>query len=233
MYADIVEFATLARADVDETSERRLIALRLASRDIAQAVKVAGQMINNIERYSSAANPDIRHEYHSIRIYLARLLRRLYRIKATDDPQLRASGFKELRETMEKSDVLSNGTLDRLIRGELITSVMATSLMNDSAHQYDLTRLLIEAGEYLFVARGEPLENLPPHILEERRPSSSFTAIASEARSSAFPGLLQASLTGEYRRMTNPDPDLEPPPVLPLAEHERRDRDRDESSEAP
>ncbi len=51
----------------------------------------------------------------------------------------------------EKNDILSNGTLDNLIRNKLITNEMATSLMNDSAYSYNISKNLITMAEIIFI----------------------------------------------------------------------------------
>ena len=53
--------------------------------------------------------------------------------------------------------MVSNGSLDRLIRKGLITPEMATSVMNDSAYTYDVSMKLIEMGGILFAARAMDL----------------------------------------------------------------------------
>jgi phosphate:Na+ symporter len=59
-----------------------------------------------------------------------------------------------LKAEMEEGDIVSNGMLDKLIRGGNITEEMATSLMNDSAYTYDISTKLIDMGEILFAARA-------------------------------------------------------------------------------
>jgi phosphate:Na+ symporter len=54
--------------------------------------------------------------------------------------------------------VLLDGTLDKLIREQKITSIMATSLANDSEHVASITRKLIETAELLYIESDTFLE---------------------------------------------------------------------------
>jgi phosphate:Na+ symporter len=49
--------------------------------------------------------------------------------------------------------------LDKLIRDNLITAPMATSLMNDSGYAYDVARNLVEMGGTLFSTHDINLKN--------------------------------------------------------------------------
>jgi phosphate:Na+ symporter len=56
----------------------------------------------------------------------------------------------ELRVDVERSGVLVSGSIDHLIRTNLITADMATSLINDSAYLRDIRDNLIEMTQILF-----------------------------------------------------------------------------------
>ena len=59
--------------------------------------------------------------------------------------------LERLKEKANKSDVLVHGTLDKLIREQKISSVMATSLANDSDIVADIMKKLIETAELLYI----------------------------------------------------------------------------------
>ena len=65
-----------------------------------------------------------------------------------------------LEERTRNSDVMVDGTLDKLIRKELITSEMATSLANDSNFVADMCKNLIDAAELLYIESDTILEGL-------------------------------------------------------------------------
>lgn len=55
---------------------------------------------------------------------------------------------------------MANGTLDKLIRQGLVTNEMATSLMNDSAYAYDISKNLIAMAEITFASVARASNNL-------------------------------------------------------------------------
>ncbi len=61
---------------------------------------------------------------------------------------------------MEEQDIVSNGTLDKLIREQRISSDMATSLMNDSRFAYDVQAGLISAAETVLAGMASSEQEL-------------------------------------------------------------------------
>jgi len=60
----------------------------------------------------------------------------------------------------QRYDIITNGTLDKLIRKGLITNQMATSLMNDSNYAHSISSNLIAMAEILFIAIESDLSKL-------------------------------------------------------------------------
>ena len=61
---------------------------------------------------------------------------------------------------MQKYDILANGTLDKLIRHDLITNEMATSLMNDSTYAHDISKNFIAMAEVIFIDASGDIKNI-------------------------------------------------------------------------
>lgn len=62
---------------------------------------------------------------------------------------------------MMNNDVLSNGKIDHLIRENLVTMEMATSLMNDSKYKAEIFKNLFEISSYICNKKiSEDLENI-------------------------------------------------------------------------
>jgi phosphate:Na+ symporter len=95
-------------------------------------------------------NEYIRREYNTIRLNLAILLRTLFTIRADVSPARKVQQLAELRLRLEEEDIIANGVLDKLIREDLITPDMATSLMNDSSYAYDIQSNIFDAAEIIF-----------------------------------------------------------------------------------
>jgi len=166
LYAAIVSF--ISKAQVQFTSEHaeELYALRNAGRNIVEAIKDVKHMRKNLELYSVSDNEYIREEYNQLRIQLGEILREIaaLREEATDPENINLLELDHLRERVENSDVVANGTLDRLIRENLVTGTMATSLMNDNTYTYDVSIKLLEMSDTLFATRDAKLRELEQSI---------------------------------------------------------------------
>lgn len=67
--------------------------------------------------------------------------------------------MKKLRAKAERSDVLMDGSINKLVRDNLITNEMATSLMNDSANVTGMINSLIKFGELMYLKRDLIIED--------------------------------------------------------------------------
>ena len=109
--------------------------------------------------HTKSKNEYVREEYNLIRKNLVQLLRTINAIAKADNEMEKESLLVEAKNHSEKNDVFANGSLDNLIRQELIPNEIATSLMNDSAYAYDISQNLIAVAEVLFINRQMKSEN--------------------------------------------------------------------------
>ena len=77
-------------------------------------------------------NEYMQKEYDLLRKKVSQVLREIYHTRKDENPEDHLKRLEKLKEKAEKSDVMTDGTLDKLIREQKISSVMATSLANDS-----------------------------------------------------------------------------------------------------
>ncbi len=160
IYGDIIDFSTKAQANMDAEFIAKLYKLKLANRDIVEAVKDTKHLQKNLIKYTKSTNEDIKKQYNFIRQDLAELLRNINIAATTDEEDIILLLLSKAKVHMEKYDILGNGTLDRLIREGLVTNEMATSLMNDSAYAYDISKNLIAMAEILFLDSANEMMNL-------------------------------------------------------------------------
>jgi len=160
IYGEIIDFSTKAQADMSEKDIEILYKLKLANRDLVEAVKDTKHLQKNLIKYSNSTNEHIKEQYNLIRKDLAELLRNINIIATTDEDDIILLLLSKAKVHTEKYDILANGTLDHLIRERLITNEMATSLMNDSAYAYDISKNLIEMAEATFTDRNTNVQNL-------------------------------------------------------------------------
>jgi phosphate:Na+ symporter len=145
LYSAIVDFSARAEQHMDSTQLQQLNQLKRANWQIVNAIKAMSEMQDNMERYLGADNEYIRGEYNSIRLHIAMLLRTLFRIDDSLSPSVKRERLRQLQQSLEEQDIVRNGTLDKLIREQRITSDMATSLMNDGGYAHEIQSNLIDA----------------------------------------------------------------------------------------
>ena len=165
IYGEIIDFSTKAQAHMSEEYIEELYKLKLANRDIVEAVKDTKHLQKNLVKYAASPNDYIKEAYNTIRRDLAELLRDINVIVTTDEEDVTLLLLSKAKLHTEKYDIIANGILDNLIRKGLITNVMATSLMNDSSYAYDISKNLIAMAEIIFIDRSSDIKNLDEEMV--------------------------------------------------------------------
>lgn len=160
LYSEIVNFTSRAQSTMEPDQADELFALRAAGRDIVEAIKDTKHMHKNLSQYIVSDNEHIRAEYNRIRSYLGSVLRRLAVVQQEGDDPTSVLSLDIMKVEMEENDTTVNGTLESLIREESITPHMATSLMNDAAYAYDVTKNLVQMGEVLFATGMQSMKDV-------------------------------------------------------------------------
>lgn len=152
LYSDIVKFISSAQSNMTPEQSDELFRLRAAGRDIVEAIKDTKHMNKNLSQYILSQNSFIRAEYNKFRVQLGKLMRELDTIRNDDEDSSNILSLDSLKLDMKANDVTVNGEMERLIRDNKITAVMATSMMNDANYAYDVAKNLIQMGESLFAS---------------------------------------------------------------------------------
>jgi phosphate:Na+ symporter len=160
IYGEIIDFSTKAQANMPPEYIEELYKLKLASRDIVEAVKDTKHFQKNMLKYTSGRNSYIKEQYDDIRKGLAELLRNIHTIATTEEEDVIILLLSKAKIHAERYDIITNGTLDKLIRKSLITNQMATSLMNDSDYAYSISKHLVAMAEILFIDINSDLKKL-------------------------------------------------------------------------
>ena len=164
IYSEIIDFSTKAQANMPPEYIEELYKIKLANRDIVEAVKGTKHLQKNLIKYSFSRNEYIKEQYDDIRKGLAELLRSINTIASTDEEDVISLLLSKAKIHTERYDIITNGTLDRLIRKGLITNTMATSLMNDSDYANSISKNLIAMAEVLFIDINSDLKKLHEDI---------------------------------------------------------------------
>lgn len=165
VYGDIIDFSTRAQFNMPKEYINLLYKIKLANRDIVEAIKDTKHLQKNLKKYLSSPNKIIRQEYNNIRKNIAFLLRDINIIATSEEEDVIILLLSKVKIRAKEYDILANGKLDNLIRKNLITNEMATSLMNDSSYVSNISRNLIEMAENIFVVGHDEIQNLSDELM--------------------------------------------------------------------
>ncbi len=152
IYGEIFDFAAQAQSILDPDEIHKLYEFKIASLDTVEAIKALKHLQKNLIRYCNSDNPHIKEQYQKMVRRIAKLLRRLRAVTTTEDPEVISQTLRKARRLLAKNEIVANGKIDKLIRHQLITNEMATSLINDNAYVRTLIENLITAAEILYLS---------------------------------------------------------------------------------
>lgn len=153
IYSKIIKYATLSQSKFSLSAEamESFTKIKLANRNMVEIIKDIRGLRNNVNKYMTSDNQYIQKEYDSLRGKVSKVLREIYFTRKDENPAVHLERLESLKEKVDKSDVLIDGTLDKLIRDQKISSAMATSLVNDSTNVAGISKKLIETAELLYI----------------------------------------------------------------------------------
>ena len=151
LYSDIIEFATLAQENMNVEQTEQIYALKLACRKLVATTKDSSELQKNIKKYVNGKNIYIRNEYNFIRSEVARTLNGIKMLRHSEDDFDVLTNIAIIRKNLKQIDMISNGRIDKLIRGNKIEPKMATSLINDSEFAYDISKKLLAVANVLWI----------------------------------------------------------------------------------
>ncbi|MCD4757696.1 MAG: Na/Pi cotransporter family protein [Arcobacteraceae bacterium] len=155
IYGQIIDFATRAQGNMNTEENSHnieyLYKLKVAARDIVEAVKDTKHLQKNLIKYSKSKNTYVKEQYNQLREDLVVLLRDINSLATVKEQHEVVLILSKAKLHSQRYDMMANGRLDNLIRENLITAEMATSLMNDSTYAYDISKNLIDMAEVIFV----------------------------------------------------------------------------------
>lgn len=132
------------RLSVEPAVTRQVSRIRLANQSILIAIKDVKHLQKNMLQYINSDNHHISGEYDILRQRIAKVIRRLEKIRAKSEAGASILALDALKLTLEKNMGLLHERMDDLIREGHITAEMAISLMNDSNYTYSIIHNLIQ-----------------------------------------------------------------------------------------
>jgi phosphate:Na+ symporter len=160
IYGKILEYATKAQTDLNLSKEqnKRISEIKIANRKMVEIIRDVKELRRNILLYTDSDNKYISAEYNNFRRVIIKVIRAINKLKLDEDKETSYRELMEMRKMAKKSSKKGNKTINDLIRKNLITTDMASSLVNDHENVYDMIKKLIQVGELLYSERDSILE---------------------------------------------------------------------------
>ncbi len=155
IYGEIIHYATLAQEDMSVDEKNRVYELKVACKDIVEVLKEVKELQKNIDLYRISPNEAIKSEYNFLRLEIAKTISSIHGMKEVSDDFDLLSQTELLKQELDTLDVMKTGKIDTLIRSHAINTKMATSLINDSAFAYRISRNLIDIASILWIKDRE------------------------------------------------------------------------------
>lgn len=155
LYSDIITYASVAQENMDIDQLELTYSLKVACRKIVETIKDSSEIQKNIQLYINHKNEDIRAEYNFLRTIISKTLNGIYKLRCDEDDIDILTNIKLLEENLKKLDMIGNGKIDKLIRENKIEAKMATSLINDSAFAYEISKKLLRVAYVMWIEDQE------------------------------------------------------------------------------
>lgn len=159
LYSTIIHYAVMAEPNMQKSERKHVYKIKLASREIVEAIKDIRELQKNISRYMSADNIAIKGEYNFLRENLVETLRNIDKIRNNPGDHTLLDQIKKWREKNRKLDVVAAKRLSVLLRDGKISEQMASSLMNDSSYTRMVSKNLMKCAVILWAGEGEQEES--------------------------------------------------------------------------
>jgi phosphate:Na+ symporter len=163
IYGEVIKYATTAQSTlkVSEQQNNRIMEIKLANRRMVEIIGDVGELNRNVTIYSVSKNVHIKKEYNEFRKLTIQVLRNLYTFGAEVDIEDYQTKLSQLKDKVDKKLDQHNVEIAHLIREELITTDMASSLVNDHDNVKELLTNLITVAELLYCRKDTLLATTP------------------------------------------------------------------------
>lgn len=157
IYSAIVAFISNTTFSRKEEDSSQLQWIMEANTHLVKAVKDAGQLQENLIRYTGSDNQSVRGVYNQLRVQIAMTIRELEQARTSGNGVLDVLELDSLKLQVEEERNRLNRTMSELIAKRAITPSMGSSLVNDSIFAHDIAFDLIRAAQVLFATTDKNL----------------------------------------------------------------------------
>ncbi|WP_299333520.1 Na/Pi cotransporter family protein [uncultured Psychroserpens sp.] len=161
IYGQIISYATKAQSGLDLTEQQngQISQVKVANRKMVEIIRDVSELSRNITLYLNSDNKHIKKEYNKLRKRVAKVLRVIHLFRTEKDNESYYKTLKKLEQEARANKYRDNLELDAIIRKDLITVDMASSLVNDTDNVNDIIKNLISVAALLYGKKDTLLEN--------------------------------------------------------------------------
>jgi phosphate:Na+ symporter len=159
IYASILEFISRAQVGMEPENAEELYAIRIAGRGLLEAIKGVTHLQKNMMILVNSENPDVRNAYVEIQQRISHVLREIDAVRRSGTDRLAILSLNDTKVAIKQQDLLADGKLDELVRGNRISALEATSLIKDYRYAYRICKRLIELGQTVFAVHDSGLRD--------------------------------------------------------------------------
>ena len=160
IYGEIIHYATKGQSTLalTEAQNEHIAEIKVANRKMVEILRVVQELSKNVSYYLNSDNAEIRKEYDKFRKKIVKVLRVIYLFRTEESVDEYYSKLLKLKEEAKEAIHQSNESIDKLIRKNLITVDMASSVVNDHDNMNDVIKKLIQVAELLYGRKDSLLE---------------------------------------------------------------------------
>ena len=161
IYGKILKYATTAQSTLDLTEKQNeaITDIKTANRKMVEIIKDVRDLNKNLTLSMSLDNKHLSSVYDSFRRKMTKVLRVIYLFRKADNVKDYADKLDQLKKEAKENIRQSNKSIDKLIRQDLISAEVASSLFNDYTNVNDMIKKLIEIAELLYGETDSLLDN--------------------------------------------------------------------------
>ena len=163
IYGEIIKYAATAqkRLKLTDSQDTTVNDIKTANRKMVEIIRDVRELNKNVSLSLELDNEYLSREYDGFRKKISKVLRVIYLFRTTENTEKCAAKLKELKNEAKENIRNSNKAIDKLIRKDLITVEMASSLFNDYTNVNDIIKKLIQVAELLYGRKDTLLDNGP------------------------------------------------------------------------
>lgn len=161
IYGKIISYATKAQSALvlNEMQNNQILEVKVANRKMVEILKDVLELSRNVNQYLNSDNEHIKKEYNKLRNRTVKVSRTIHLFRTAEDNQLHHEKLIKLKNEIVEKPITSNRSVNDLIKNDLISVEMASSLFNDYDNVNNMIDKLIQVAELLYGKKDTLIEN--------------------------------------------------------------------------